>query len=206
MRFSPTENRTRGCVQCSVAGNPGSLGMTRGRGALPLMRAIGMAECVVLLRSNGVFPSALRSPTNVSNLNLSSRANPDGPYRLVATTGLHAIFFKENRTRCSDSKPRMGRPGKPRDLQCAPDGSQSFWFSRGHFSPAVEKPYPSLIKMARLQRSKVELQRSLQNTWSRRVDGVAEGRTTDIAVDCGGAVKLRVVEDVKCFYPEQQGF
>jgi len=31
MRFSPTENRTRGCVQCSVAGNPGSLGMTKGR-------------------------------------------------------------------------------------------------------------------------------------------------------------------------------
>jgi len=29
MRFSPTENRTRGCVQCSVAGNPGSLGMTK---------------------------------------------------------------------------------------------------------------------------------------------------------------------------------
>src|ERR1700722_4426013 len=28
MRFSPTENRTRGCIQCSVAGNPGPLGMT----------------------------------------------------------------------------------------------------------------------------------------------------------------------------------
>jgi hypothetical protein len=28
MRFSLTENRTRGCIQCSVAGNPGSLGMT----------------------------------------------------------------------------------------------------------------------------------------------------------------------------------
>ncbi len=45
-----------------------------------------MAECVVLLRSNGIFPSELRSQTEVSNLNLSSRA-------------------------------------KPRDLQCAPDGS-----------------------------------------------------------------------------------
>jgi hypothetical protein len=28
MRFSPTENRTRGCVQCGVAGNPGPGGMT----------------------------------------------------------------------------------------------------------------------------------------------------------------------------------
>ena len=35
MRFSPTENRTRGCVQCSVAGNPGSLGMTKWGFALP---------------------------------------------------------------------------------------------------------------------------------------------------------------------------
>jgi hypothetical protein len=61
-----------------------------------------------------------QSPSSMEALPspLSSRANPDGPYRLVATTGLHAIFFKENRTRCSDSKPRMGRPGKPRDLQC----------------------------------------------------------------------------------------
>ena len=42
--------------------------------------------------------------------NLSSRANPEGPYRLVATTALHAIFFTENRTRCSDSKLRMGLP------------------------------------------------------------------------------------------------
>ena len=50
---------------------------------------------------------------------VSSRAYPDGPYRSVAATGLHAIFFTENRTRCSDSKPRMGRPGQPRDLLCA---------------------------------------------------------------------------------------
>src|SRR5271163_2246238 len=56
---------------------------------------------------------------------LSSRANPDGPYRLVAATGLHAIFFTENRTRRSDSKPRMGRPGKPRDLQFLSCGNRA---------------------------------------------------------------------------------
>jgi hypothetical protein len=36
--------------------------MTRGRGALPLMRAIGMAECVVLLRSNGVLSIRITKP------------------------------------------------------------------------------------------------------------------------------------------------
>ena len=40
MRFSPTENRTRGCVQCSVAGNPGSLGMTN----LDLTPSVGLRK------------------------------------------------------------------------------------------------------------------------------------------------------------------
>src|ERR1700722_2861770 len=52
---------------------------------------------------------------------------------------------------------------------------------------------------------KVELQRSLQNTRRCRVDGVAEGRATNVPVDCGGAVELGVVEDVENLHAEDQG-
>jgi hypothetical protein len=74
------------------------------------------------------------------------------------------------------------------------------------FQPRRGEALPFIDKDGEAKELKVELQRSLQNTWSRRVDGVAEGRAANIAVDCGGAVKLRVIENVKCFYPEEQGF
>jgi hypothetical protein len=40
MRFSPTENRTRGCVQRSVAGNPGTLPRHAGAGGMTKFRGL----------------------------------------------------------------------------------------------------------------------------------------------------------------------
>ena len=87
-------------------------------------------RCILLKRLGRVGVYEIRLPEDfrsthpsaphcmeAQTLTLSSRANPDGPYRSVAATRPHAIFFTENRTRCSDSKPRMGLPGKPRDPQ-----------------------------------------------------------------------------------------
>jgi hypothetical protein len=55
-------------------------------------------------------------------------------------------------------------------------------------------------------RSKVELERSLEDSRRRSADGVSKGRTADVAVDRAGAVELGVVKDVERFHPEEQGF
>ena len=54
--------------------------------------------------------------------------------------------------------------------------------------------------------SKGELQRSLQDSRSRGADDISKSRTADIAVDRGGAIELRVVENVECLHAEEQGF
>jgi hypothetical protein len=55
MRFSPAENRTRGCVQCNVAGNPGALGMTKGR-AVTFIRSLQIGWTERHSASRAVIP------------------------------------------------------------------------------------------------------------------------------------------------------
>jgi hypothetical protein len=91
--------------------------MTKGRVVLPWGIGLWMKKLYAKREASGSFhPHHDFEGKNKLKL-CHPEANPEGPYRLVATTALHAIFFTENRTRCSDSKPRMGLPGKPRDLQ-----------------------------------------------------------------------------------------
>src|SRR5580692_8946953 len=52
--------------------------------------------------------------------------------------------------------------------------------------------------------SKGELQCSLQDAWRGGADDIPEGRTPDITVNRRWSAELRVVENIKCFYPEEQ--
>ncbi len=109
-----TERRTRDRVRRSVAGNPGSLGMTKERGALPLTEALGMAECVVLLPSEG---SSIRitNPNGSAPLSFVIPSEAEGsavrPGWLPKASGSHtrsiALMFSRFTARlksCPDTK------------------------------------------------------------------------------------------------------
>ena len=69
--------------------------------------------------------------------------------------------------------------------------------SSGRGRSGCPPPQPSRLKS--------ELQCSLQDARRRGADDISEGRTPDIAVNRTWSAELRVVENIECFDPEEQG-
>src|SRR5271154_6885097 len=119
MRFSPTENRTRGCVQCSVAGNSGSLGMTKGRFVPSFTvcdvdgRIVRFALCVQLSQS-------LITAAQVNAGLPFCHPDPDFLYVAPSTTACAACMKERGRRSAIGNKLRGNAGGgQPRGLQCA---------------------------------------------------------------------------------------
>ncbi len=150
-----TERRTRDRVRRSVAGNPGTLGMTKGRANASLESGC-WGEGV---SSPWVGRRLMTPPSkNISRkgpLNCRSLGCPGFPVKLGGVGELHAPFLTERRTRDSVRRGVAGNPGtlgmtKGRanaslESGCWGEGVSSPWVGRRLMTP-LSKTFPRKVR------------------------------------------------------------